>query len=69
MNLEYLLNDIECRKMVMIQSRQVPKAISMNGRTKERIIMGTSFKNGEIYGLEIFIDDKLSDDEFRILRK
>jgi len=34
MTIEKLLNDIECRRIVMIQSHTIPKAISMNVKTK-----------------------------------
>ncbi len=69
MTIEKLLNDIECRRIVMIQSHTIPKAISMNVKTKEKIVINSNFKDGTVYGLNIFIDDKLADDEFRLLRK
>ncbi len=69
MTVKKLLDDIECRKFVMTQSRIIPKAISMNAKTKEKIVIDSNFKNGTVYGLDIFIDDKLADDEFRLLRK
>ncbi len=69
MNAKDLLDEIECRKIVMAQSRLVAKAISMNGKTREKILIETSYKTGKVFGLEIFIDDKLADDEFRLLRK
>lgn len=64
MSKEELLNEIECSRYVIIQhDRRVPKFISMNKATKLKI------NEAEIFNMEILIDDKLADDEFRLLRK
>lgn len=64
MTVEELLNEIECRRFVMIQVyRKVPSYISMNGNTKLKL------NKIELFHMEILIDDKLADDEFRLLRK
>lgn len=65
MTRDKLLDEIECRKIATILEKYVPKAVSMNEKTKEKI--GIDIK--VIYGLEIFIDGELADDEIRILRK
>jgi hypothetical protein len=64
MTVEDLINNIECMRYVMIQhDRRVPKYISMNENTRHKL------KKYELFHMEILIDDKLADDEFRLLRK
>lgn len=63
-----IINDIECRIIVSLNKRIVYKAIAFNGNTKEKLMLIPEYKN-ITSKLEIFIDDKLPDDEFRLLRK
>ncbi len=64
MTIKDLLDEIECRRYVMIQiDRKVPKYVAMNEKTSLKI------NEIEIFHMEILIDDKLADDEFRLLRK
>ncbi len=68
MTAEQIINDIECSIVVAMNKRIVPKAIALNGKTKEKIMVTKEYKNISAK-LEVFIDDKLADDEFRLLRK
>lgn len=68
MTAKQILDDIECSIVVAMNKRIVPKAIALNGKTKEKIMLTVEYKNITAK-LEVFIDDKLADDEFRILRK
>lgn len=64
MTLQELLDSIESARIIMIQyDRKVPDYVSMNSNTKMKIA------KPEIFHMEILIDDKLADDEFRLLRK
>lgn len=64
MTAKELIDEIECRRYVMIQSdRKSPKYVAMNEKTRLKI------NETEIFHMEILIDDKLADDEFRLLRK
>lgn len=68
MTTKQLIDNIECSIVIFMNKRIVPKAITLNGKTKEKIMLTTEYKNITTK-LEVFIDDKLADDEFRLLRK
>ena len=64
MTVEDLINNTECKRYIMIETeRKVPDYVSMNSKTKLKL------NKTEILKMEILVDDKLDDDEFRLLRK
>lgn len=59
-----LINSIECMKIMRVETERKPfRYVAMNENTKFKLHVTT------ILNMEILIDDKLADDEFRLLRK
>lgn len=65
MTKEKLLEEISDAKIIyVIQNQRTPHYISINSDTKERLGCPN-----EVSNMEVLIDNKLKDDEFRLLRK
>ena len=59
-----LIDEIECTKIMMVENYRKPYSyVSVNSQTRLKLNVTT------ILNMGILIDDKLADDEFRLLRK
>ena len=68
MNREKLIEEIRnLRSIFVLANGIIPHYITMNHQTKDKVIQGSILS--EIYDMKILIDDKLAEDEIRILKE